>query len=232
LLFGGQSLGPAVAQGLRESSRPAFSKVSDESEDFRDRFAGIVASLAISEAINPLEDDWLQQYLIEVEADRVLWARRLAHLLEEVDSDVVKRVWKDWLKRYWEFRLDGKPPLTSEEAGATIEWIPALQPILSEAVDLICKGPAPKFGQHSMALYQMKSQEIGKRHAHSVTKLLRFVLSEGSLRPWDNRFIAEVIEDIAAADDCSTEEFESLVELAVKRGYLKLERAEELLEEC
>lgn len=233
LLYMGQSLPPALAQEMKETSRNAFPYISEESEDFRNRLAGFVASLSLSDAIDPLEEKWLQKYLDDAEQDRVRWANQMRRRLGQLEEIRVGQVWKSWLEEYWELRLDGKPPLTAEEAAAMIEWMPALEPLIGEVVTLICEGPAPDFQPHSGFFLEMEDQEFGNRHPSQITALLTFILEEvESLGMGAQHYGPNILEDIARSEDCPSEQFDELVDLALGRFPLDPDTAEDLTEQC
>lgn len=233
LLFMGQSLSPALAQGMKEVSRNAFSQTPEESDDFRGQFAGFVASLSLSDAIDPLEEQWLSQYLVDAEEDRIRWANRFSTLLGRLESDRVEQVWHDWLREFWELRLDGKPPLTAEEEAAMIEWVPALEPVIEKAVAFAREGETPRFGKHTRLFYSLGDKELGQQHPRSITHLLDFVLREGEgLRRWNTHFVPEILEDIASTEDCPLEEFERLVDRCVELGLIGSDKGRELIEQC
>jgi len=233
LLYMGQSFSPALAQEMKETSRNAFSHIAEEPEDFRNRLAGFVASLSLSDAIDPLEGKWLLQYLDDAEQDRVRWAHQMKRRLGQLEEERVRQIWKSWLKEYWELRLDGKPSLTAEEAAAMIEWTPALEPVIGEAVMLISEGPAPDFGQHSRFFLEMEDQEFGNRYPSQITELLTFILQEAESLSRDAlHYRPNILEHIATTEDCPSDEFEELVDLALERFPLERETAEGLTEQC
>jgi hypothetical protein len=235
LLFMGQSLSPALAQEIKEASRNAFSQASEESDDFPDRFAGFIATLSLSDAIDPLEEQWLTRYLVDAEEDRVLWAKKMRNRLGRFEPDRIQKVWGDWLREYWELRLDGKPPLTSREVGAMVEWIPSLEAVVDEAVALACDdgAPSPTFGQHTQFFHELKEQRFGRHHPRTVVSLLLFVLQEGEVERWRaSHYLPEIAEDIADSDDCPSDAFQTLVDLMVELGYLQAEEGDDLIEQC
>jgi hypothetical protein len=233
LLYMGQSLPPALAQEMKETSRNAFPHIAEETEDFRNRLAGFIASLSLSDAIDPLEEKWLLQYLDDAERDRVRWANQMKRRLGQLEEGRVDQVWQNWLKEYWGLRLDGKPPLTAEEAAAMIEWMPALEPLTGEVVTLTCEGPAPDFQQHSGFFLEMNDQEFGYRHPSQITALLTFILEEvESLGMGAQHFGPDILEDIARSEDCPPEQFDDLVDLALGRFPLDPDTAEDLTEQC
>jgi hypothetical protein len=233
-LFMGQSLTPALAQEIKEISRGAFSEITDQPEEFRNRFAHFVASLSVSDAIDPLEDGWLGKYLVEIEeVDLVHWAGQILNNLRSSDPDRVDQIWQDWLREYWALRLDGKPSLTSKEAAAMIEWIPVLEPVIDGAVDLVCQGPSPQFSQRTSLFFSLDEKDFGRRHPRAATRLLHFVLGEGEeLRRWNAHHVPGVLDDIASSDDCPSEGLRDLVDLGIERGYLDPDQGSHLVERC
>jgi hypothetical protein len=233
LLYMGQALSPALAQEMKETSQNAFPHVSKEPEHFRDRLAGFVASLSLSDAIDPLEAKWLQQYLDDAEQDRVRWADQMRRRLGQLGEERVNQVWQNWLEEYWKLRLDGKPSLTGEEAAAMIEWTPALGSVIGEVVPLISEGPAPDFQQHSSLFLELEDQEFGKHHPSHITDLLTFILQEAESLPRDALYYGpNILKHIAATKDCPSDEFEELVDLALERFPLERETADRLGEQC
>lgn len=235
LLFMWQSLSPALAQEMKEASRNAFSQAPEESDDFPDRFAGFIASLSLSDAIDPLEEQWLSQYLVDAEEDRVRWANKMRNRLSRLEPDRIEQVWDDWLQEFWELRLDGKPPLTSREVGAMVEWIPSLEAVIDEAVGLACEEgvPSPTFENPTRFFYELEEQELGLRHSQPVTTLLTSILRNGEVgHGGASHYLPEIAEGIASSDDCPCDAFQSLVDPMVELGYLQAEEENDLIEQC
>jgi len=232
-LFTGLPLGPGLAEVMKEACRSTFSRVTGESEEFRRRFAKLVAGLATSDAIDPMEGGWLPQYLAEAKEDRVRWANEMATILRDSDPARVEQIWNDWLRDYWRLRLDGKPSLTPKEIGRMVNWLPDLEPVLDEAVEMVIQGQPPEWERTPTVFYRTDDTSLGRAKPEAVTQLLQFLLrSAENFQSVPHRFVSSTLHDIASTEDCPQEGFENLVDRAVELQYIDLDEGDDLIQRC
>ncbi len=118
----------------------------------RNRLCEHLANIAVFASINPLDDGWLDKFVIQAEDEvRATWAAYVRQSLESLSDDKVAGLWGRWLARYWERRNHGYPkPLGTVEVRAMVEWLPHLQVVFSAAVTEAVKSPAPKYEYTSL----------------------------------------------------------------------------------
>ena len=129
-----------------------------------------------------------------------IFTLKIGNCLENMNDSDKETLWQGWLKKYWQNRLYGKPaPLTSEEAGQMLDWLPELNTQFSEAVDLTIKnelGPSLTNTRIFACLITYKTWE---NHPEAVTKLLIY------LRKWDTPYwyrdsVSKIIESLLESD--------------------------------
>lgn len=83
-------------------------------------------------------------------------------------------LWQRWLKRYWKDRNQGTPiPLSDGELKEMAEWSGELEPVFTEAVEVICKGCVPHFEHTSLfSRLEKESTNISTRYPRDLAKLL------------------------------------------------------------
>ena len=108
----------------------------------------------------------------------------ISSFLKEIKEDVIKNLWNEWLKTYWEERNIRIPlALESGEIEEMIIWLIYLKPVFSEAVDLFCESPISADNKflNSHFVYQLKEDEdYSIRYPKPLTKLLLHLLKNTS----------------------------------------------------
>jgi len=179
----GRPFGPVLDE-LLPHYRNAFSHLLSELRNERKRFVEHVAGISLFGMNDPLEENWLYDFLEKVEEeDRVSFASHLSNRLMTMEEETKSGLWKRWLKRYWLDRNQGVPlPLADGELNRMVEWAGELQPVFPEVVDIICSGPIPIL-DHASAFYRMKKAETGLsvRYPEATCRLLIHLVSRANV---------------------------------------------------
>ncbi|RPI78818.1 MAG: DUF4020 domain-containing protein [Desulfobacteraceae bacterium] len=140
--------------------KKSFSHLSTQLQKSRERFAEWVAHIAVFWMDDPLNNNWVPDFLMNIEEqDRINFASRIGRQLKNMESEKKIGLWKRWLKRYWEDRNQGMPvPLADGELVKMMEWIVELEPVFSEVVEVICNGRIPEF-KHTSFFSQMANDK-------------------------------------------------------------------------
>ena len=144
-----------------------------------------------------------------------IFALAMASRLQEMDDSDKEELWQGWLKEYWHNRLYGKPaPLTSDEAGLMLDWLPELNTQFSEAVDLTIKneqGPSLKDTRIFACLITYKTWE---NHPGAVAKLLIY-LWKWNVPYWERDTMSQLIEPLLESE-ISSELKQQLEEIRIQ----------------
>ena len=129
-----------------------------------------------------------------------IFTLKVGRCLKNMSDSDKEELWQNWLKKYWQNRLYGKPtPLTSDEAGLMLDWLPELNTQFSEAVDLTIKykqGPALKNTRIFACLITYKTWE---KYPEAVAKLLIY-LWKWNVPYWYRDSVSKIIESLLESD--------------------------------
>ena len=169
----------AMLQSLMQCYENMFSVIDKESDETRRMFCGHLSGIGIYSSIHPLDSGWLFRFLQAVQdKTRSLWAGEFGLVMAGLDADAKLHLWKRWLNDYWRERVMGKPaPLSGKEAAHMVEWALDLEPVFSEALDLVRKSVYPEF-EHSMIYYRISESPLVENSPDAMVDLLVF-LTEG-----------------------------------------------------
>lgn len=143
------------------------------------------ASIAVRSSLDSIQSGWLDKFIENVdEKVRKKWAAKITNQLTSLPQEAIKEIWDKWIRNNWSRLIDGIPvPLSSEEAGAMVKWVLALQPVFSEVVALIVAGPIPVLKLPEMFYYRLDKENFGEKYPLDTTRLLNHLL-EGESRPF------------------------------------------------
>jgi Domain of unknown function (DUF4020) len=157
------------------------------SNDRSHMFCSHLAGFAVFGAIDPIENGWLDEFLIRsAHRERLNWVRDVTQILREADDQAKESAWDRWLRRYLRSRLQATPiPLDSEEAGAMCEWALALDSHYAEIIELLLTGPAPEV-KRDMFYYRLHEAAVLDRAPVLTARFLTTLLSqEDGHNLWD-----------------------------------------------
>lgn len=136
-----------------------------------------MASIALLSNINP-HQTWVNRFILAITPqDRVDWAKNVGVQLGLVAKEKVSEIWLEWMKPYWESRVQGVPLLlSSEEVGAMIGWSLRLKSCFPESVTLALKGPAPILGTNEYLYHQLSESQLAAQFPSEFAHLLLLLM--------------------------------------------------------
>jgi SIR2-like domain/Domain of unknown function (DUF4020) len=150
---------------------------------FHQHFCENIASIAIWGEFNPLHDNdgWLVKFIRnESEESKKLFSNEIIQLLKQQSLTKKGELWTEWIKEYWETRLESGLILSAEEAGEMISWALNLEPVFEEAVDYVLRGPKPVL-EHSQIFYDLDKHNTAEKYEPlPLARLLDFILKAPS----------------------------------------------------
>ena len=187
---------PDIAQAMREPSLAAVKKIKSNSFPQKERFV----EFYIVMLGNFFVEDY-QRWIAELfnHSDKSVrrdFAFGVENQLRRMSEEQRKRYWHNWLKGYWENRLDNVPaPFDAEEIKSMLNWLPLLTSVFPEAVDLAVRRP-PSSLEGSLMFYNLgKNDELIESQPEEVAKLL-IRLGELALPPCERDNVSPVVEKI------------------------------------
>jgi hypothetical protein len=109
---------------------------------------------------DPRDNGWLWEFLkAAYDEDRIHFASEIGRHLAPMSNEVKKDLWDRWLKSYWQGRNQGIPrPLSDGELCEMVEWVVELEPVFTEAVEVIRNGRVPHFDNTSL-FYRIEEEK-------------------------------------------------------------------------
>lgn len=186
---------------------------------FRQRFCEHLAWIACLSLKNPIREGWLQRFLQQVDPEeRKMWASFVGEALKGMKEPVRQSTWDNWIKDYWDRRLDGIPvPLDGQEVAAMIGWLPHLGPVLSQAAERVQNSPLPDFGHSSFLYFELSHSDAPDRYPTPVAKLLLRSLQAGLNPRYDFEQFEDIFKRVASGADHGT--LVNVCDQLAKLGY-------------
>lgn len=173
LMFG--TLYPSLVDALLPAFLDAMQRVDAELNRNRRRFIEYYTALAVfhvSEPTQKLLPTLFQHGSLE---DRLTFTSRLGFILRKMEQPAKQQLWKGWLCRYWQSRLQGVlAPLDENEIQHMLEWLPHMGDLFPEAVDLVVSFPESRI-EHSHIIHELRNSKLVTEFAESTAKLLIFL---------------------------------------------------------
>ena len=189
-------LSPDIAQAMREPFLAAVKKIKSNSFPQKERFV----EFYIVMLGNFFVEDY-QRWIVELfkHSDKSVqrhFAFGVENQLRRMDEEQREGYWHNWLKGYWENRLDNVPaPFDAEEIKSMLNWLPLLTSVFPEAVDLAVRR-LPSSLEDCLMLHDLgKNDELMESQPEEVAKLL-IRLGELALPRYQRDNASSVIEKI------------------------------------
>ncbi|MEW6425918.1 MAG: DUF4020 domain-containing protein, partial [Bacillota bacterium] len=129
--------------------------------------------------------------------DRVHWASCMVHQLRSLPEEAVKNIWEEWIKEYWNQRINGVPlELSPDELRQMISWITGLKPVFPSVIELICAKPSP--GLERTSLY-FRLKEFVHSYPQELIKLLVHLLSGEKYPFYFGQDVKNIVEELVRA---------------------------------
>ncbi|MDA2926861.1 DUF4020 domain-containing protein [Acidobacteria bacterium AH-259-G07] len=198
-LVGGR-LTASLIERLIPHYKVAFSYIPRHLEGQRHRLAEHAAGIAVFWLEDPLQE-WIPSFLQATEdEDRSDFAAFIGTFLENMETDARQKLWQRWLKLYWENRNQSLPvPLGNDEFIRMIEWLPRLEFVSAEAIDLACQGPTPSV-QRGMLFYRLKDSSLAEDEPDRTTKLLLHLTSVPDFEAYHCPDLEQITERLIRAE--------------------------------
>lgn len=115
-------------------------------------------------------------YANDYSKGRLLWS--LAHIFEQTEADRLKQIWTEWLRQFWQDRLNNIPvPLSSIEAVGLLELILVLEPVLQDIVELLYQNPFPTLEFKNIRLfYGFTERKLIDKYPYEIARVLLYTL--------------------------------------------------------
>jgi len=175
---------------------------------------GQLAGIALTSWRDP--SGWLPGVIAQLsDDDRVVFANAIAEVLDDLPEDAVEHQWDRWIETYWKNRLGSVPvALSTDEATAMAEWVPALASSFAAGVGLATEHAAG-FREHSNILRRMEARVDSAPDA--CCRLIAHLL-KGTDPPWWGGHTLEALMPRLKAGS-SSESIEALAEEALRFGF-------------
>lgn len=107
--------------------------------------------------------------------DRVLFTSRLDHIMRQMQKSSKEELWDNWLRRYWQGRLQGIPSaLDVSEIKTMLNWLPSLNENFPDAVKFAVSFP-PVHLENSTLLYELNSSGLVINFPTEMAELLIYI---------------------------------------------------------
>ena len=161
---------------LEPSLTGAFAKLEGSS---RTALVWFMAGMTMRRAVvTPFDSSLLSSFLAAASPEeREKWAETVAWLLNRIDDSAeAETQWGAWILTYWHERLDNLPrPLSEEEVGKMLQWVPFGGSEFPAAVELLERSPA-LFTNVFLFFRRLKDHPVLTTHPVAVARLLAHVL--------------------------------------------------------
>ena len=172
-LYGG-SLSPPVAELMQKAFLGAVSRMESTfpNEELRRKFIGRYVTMLVYAIDSPLEE-WIPEFFeFATLGDRRSFALAIGSSLQNMNDVYQKELWANWLKSYWENRLQGVPAsLDPAEIEAMLDWMPQLSSLFPEAVELALRIPGSSVGSH-LLLHRIAKSNVWKNYPEAAAMFL------------------------------------------------------------
>ncbi len=213
------NLSSSSAELVKDPVREAVSRIvndplSERQQPFIRRYVTLLTYF-----VNDLHGDWIPRFFAHAdECARRAFAGHIGDRLSDM-SDVQQREWWDrWLKQYWANRVKGIPRgLDSVEVESMLRWLPNLEPVFGDAVDLAVQLPTKNAKHDGEVLHRIIESDLCENQPQSVAEFLIYLGKTGTenfARSEEKRLI-----DILSRAKLPDELTRGLKELAAMRGY-------------
>ena len=137
-----------------------------------------LASISLFGLEGPLNQGWFDKFLgTATDGERAEFARNIAHVLRQSAPDAAQKLWKSWIREYWDRRLDGVPVgIKAEELKEMIVWAIHLGPEFESAVKRVCRMSAPVLKHELMIFHELTESDLPKSSPDAVLRLLTHLL--------------------------------------------------------
>ena len=173
-------LGPTAAELLSPAFFEAVPRTKTQLFGCRDRFVGHYVSIITYFIEDPIRE-WIPKLFDYADSDvKKTFALEVWQRLRSMDDAQQIKQWNRWLKPYWKGRLQGKPrPLEADEIKVMLQWLPTLQAVFPETVELAVRMPVSQLN-FSMLIFDIDRKKLWQKYPEDVARLLIHLGNSGS----------------------------------------------------
>ena len=162
---------------------------------------------------------WIPRFFEQAnEQARISFALNIGDRLSDMSGVQQQEWWERWLKLYWTNRVKGVPKaLDGGEVESMLRWLPNLEAVFGDAVDLAVRMPTKNAKHDGEVLHRIIESDLYENQPESVAKFLIYlgkIGSENLARSEEKRLI-----DMLGRMKLSNELAQGLEELAATRGF-------------
>jgi len=180
--------------------RKAFHRLASELREEGERFTEHVAYISLFFMNDPRDNGWLGEFLKAAsDEDRIHFASEIDRHLAPMSNEVKKDLWDRWLKSYWQGRNQGIPRMLSD--GELREWIVELEPVFTEAVEVIRNGRVPHFDHASLFFrLEQEKKDMIARIPEAVARLLVHLTSDAQMPRYFCHELEPLVDQLISAE--------------------------------
>lgn len=181
---------PPLVDALMPAFLAAVARNPADMQEKRERLIEFYAALCVFHVSDPLQELLPNLFQHGTEEDRITFASQIEHILRQIEPTGIDKIWKGWLSRYWQDRLQGVlAPLAPGECREMVEWLPHLGAHFSAGVQLATRMPALLPG-HGQVLFELRTSDLVTGFQEATAQLLIY-LSDGAA-DYELAYLAEV----------------------------------------
>ncbi|HBC31605.1 MAG TPA: hypothetical protein DC024_10240 [Clostridiales bacterium] len=210
-------LSPTAADALENYFLKSVQRVEHELTHMSNRFIEFYVFM-LGFFISGSPERWIREFFKYISTDkRHIFAEEIGKHLRHLNDAQQLNWWDRWLKDYLKDRIQGVPkPLVPAEIEKMLNWLPNMQTIFGEAVELVIQMQNYPL-QYSRLIYDIRKKDLLQSNPEEVGKLLLFIGNSGSPSRIF-RGIREIVNTLVQRG-ISPKTENSLKELLVKLGY-------------
>ena len=172
-----QPISPTIAELLEPQFLDATGRIKKDYPhgNLREMFINTYTAMLVYFAKDPI-NKWIPRFFGNAnEEDKRNFAFQVKRHLVDMDDARQEELWQRWLKSYWKNRLNGIPsPLESEEINRMLAWLPHMNKLFPEAVDLAIQMPCKLLERNSI-VYKLNESDLWQHYPEEVAKLLIYL---------------------------------------------------------
>ena len=176
-----QSISPSIIELLEPQFLDAVRRIRKDYPhgNLREMFINTYTTMLVYLVKDPI-NKWIPRFFENAnEEDKRNFTFQIKRHLVHMDDARREELWQRWLKPYWENRLNGIPsPLESEEINLMLAWLPYLNKLFPEAVDLAIQMPSKSLERNSI-VHKLNESNLWQNYPEAVANLLIYLQDNG-----------------------------------------------------
>ena len=168
-----------IIEGLNEVSIKALQRLSDCNYEKLNNFIAYYTNMLTYSVPEPLEKGIPEIFRCGNQKVVYYFLTSLHSFLSNSNENARQELWQRWLKRYWQYRLNGVPPpsLDTGEMWRMLGWLPCLAPVFPEAVDMAVQMPfsASDIEVSGNIVYEINKSDLPQQDPENTAKLLIYL---------------------------------------------------------